>query len=582
MKHPALTRAMAFTLAIVSIILLLVGNSGLKKAEELKAEDTAACDKYMERIELYKSLTAELEGLEAYKTADETLTEKETQHDKDAAQHRTDVATHTATEGGYKTGADALWEAKAQLEEKSWVYDAGVMSFNKKKAEFEQLKTAAQGMTALSAACTMASAQAAATAPVPAPGDAPAEPAVPTAPTAPAEPPMPAVPVQPMLPVAPTAPTAPDRAAYDTDEAYAAALAAYEAAAAAYPAQMEAYAAALAVYEERSAAYQQELLVYAEQKTAYDAAMLVYAAEKATYDAAMLTYAAELAAYEGAKAQYDIDKAAWDAANAAYQAYAGKLAGWTALMQQGAGIMSAMGAEAPSTTPDAAGLAAMGAALQQAYAAVQPQIEAGDAAIAEAKAQLDEAKKALDMAENQIQGNLENIWYNMGKLEDEAAELNEEKEELAKTSGELEAERERLERQKEDENKLSSTRILLLKNEAVAEAVENGADLIDSAAAAAEAMAERTAELYEGRRFIAYLSIAAGVLGLIVFPAAFELIRSRFLLIFPGLLCLAASAAAVYVNYALLDEAYYAAMPVVLFALFYLLAALPRQKVIRE
>ena len=358
MKHPALTRAMAFTLAIVSIIVLLVGSSGLKKAEELKAEDTAAHDKYVERVELYKTLTAELEGLEAYNTADETLTEKETQHDKDAAQHRTDVATHTATEGGYKTGADALWEAKAQLEEKSWGYYGGMQTYNEKKAEFEKLKAAAQGMTALSAACTMASAQAAATVPVPAPGDAPTEPVAPVAPTAPTEPPMPAVPVSPTPPAAPVAPTAPDRAAYDSDEAYAAALAAYEAALAAYPAQLEAYAAALALYEEKSAAYQQELLAYTELKTAYDAAMLVYLAEKAAYDDAMLTYNAALAAYESAKAQYEADKAAWDSADAAYQAYARKVAGWSALMQQGAGIMSAMGMEAPSTTPDAAGLAA--------------------------------------------------------------------------------------------------------------------------------------------------------------------------------------------------------------------------------
>lgn len=582
MKHPALTRAMAFTLAIVSVILMLSGNSALNNADLLYEEALAEHDRYVERIELYKELTAELEGLEAYKTADEALSEKEIQHDKDAARHRTDVATHTATEGGYKSGADALWDAKAQLGEKSTAYYGGLQTYNQKKAEFDKLKAAADGMTALAAACSVASAQAAATVPVSSPGDAPTEPTAPTVPTAPIEPPMPAVPVQPTAPNAPVAPTAPDRAAYDTDEAYAQALAAYEAAASVYQTELANYSNSLAYYEERMAAYQQEIIAYNELKMAYDAAMLSYTAEKAAYDADMLTYAADLAAYESAKATYDVEKAAWDTANAAYQEYAAKVAGWTALMQQGAGIMAAVGAALPSANADAAGLAMMGAALQQAHAAIQPQLEAGDAALAEAKAQLDGAKKALDQAESQIQGNLENIWYNMGKLEDEAAQLSEEKEALAKTSEELDAERERLEKQKEAENKLRSTKILLMKNEDTARAVEAGGELSESALAAAEAMDKRTQELYEGRRFIARLSIAAAVLGLLVLPAAFELIRSRFMLIAPALLCFAASAACVYINYRLIEEAHYASMPVLIFSFFYLLAALPKQRIIRE
>ena len=582
MKHPALTRAMAFTLAIVSIILLLVGSSGMKKAEELKAEAAAEHSKYVERIELYEKLSAELEGLEAYKSADEALGEREAQHDKDAARHRTDVATHTATEGGYKTGADALWDARAQLEEGSIGYYAGLQQYNAKKAEFEKLKSGVQGMSALAAACTMASAQAAVTVPVSPPGDAPKEPVAPAEPVAPTEPAQPAVPVSPTLPAAPVAPTAPDRANYDSDEAYAQALAEYESAAAGYQTALENYNAALALYEERMAAYQQEVLSYNDKKAAYDTAMLAYTAEKAAYDAAMLEYAPKKAEYDAARAQYDIDKAAWDTANASYQEYAAKLSGWTMLMQQGAGVMAAVGAQAPSTTPDAAGLAAMGAALQQTQAAIQPQIAAGEAALAEAKAQLDSAKAAIDQAENTIQGNLENIWYNMGKLEDEAAELTEEKEELIKSSQELEQERQRLEQQREAENKLSSTRILLMKNESVAQAVEAGAELAESAKAAANAMAQRLEELYDGRRFVAKLSIAAAVLGLLVLPAAFELIRSRFLLIFPALLSLAAAAACVYINYRLGEDSYYAAMPVVIFALFYLLAALPRQKQIVE
>ena len=560
MKHPALTRALAFTLAIVSVILLLVGNSGLKKAEQLKEEELAEHKKFVERIELYNELSEELEGLEAYKTADETLSEKETQHDKDAARHRTDVATHTATEGGYKSGADQLWEARALLQEKSGEYYAGLQTFNSKKAEFDQMKAMAEGIPLLAGACNMASAQAAVTVPVSDPGAPPTEPVAPALPTAPAEP------VMPVVPVEPAAPALPDRANYDSDEAYAQAMADYDS-------QKQ-------VYDGLKAQYDADIINYTALKTQYDMDMEIYRPLKAQYDADMLVYADEKAVYDGEKARYDTDKAAWDSASAAYQDYAGKLAGWTALMQQGAGIMAAMGSAAPSTAPDAAGLAAMGAALGQVYTALQPQIEEGEAALAEAKAGLDAAKKALDDADNQIQGNLENIWYHMGKLEDEAAELNEEKETLSKTSEELEAERERLEKQKEAENKLNSTRILLMKNKAVSEAVEAGGELADSALKAADAMAERAAELYEGRLMMAYLSIIAGGLGLLILPSAFELIKSRFLLIAPALFSLAAAVGCVYINYRLGEGSYYAAMPVVIFAIFYLLAALPKKKVI--
>ena len=562
MKHPALTRAMAFILAIVSIILLLVGNSGLKKAEQLKEEELAEYEKFAERIELYKKLSKELEGLEAYKSADETLSEKETQHDKDAAQHRTDVATHTATEGGYKSGADQLWEARALLQEKSGEYYAGLQTFNSKKAEFDQMKAMAEGIPLLAGGCKMASAQAAVTVPVSDPGEAPTEPEAPTPPEAPTEPPMPIVPVE------PTAPALPDRASYESDEAFDQAMADYD--------------VRKQIYDDLKAKYDADIINYANLKTQYDMDMETYKPLKTQYDADMLVYSEKKAIYDGEKAQYDIDKAAWDSASAAYQDYAGKLAGWTALMQQGAGIMAAMGSAPPSTTPDAAGLAAMGAALEQMYAAIQPQIKEGEAALAEAEAGLDAAKKALDEADWKIQSNLENIWYHMGKLEDEAVELSEEKETLSKTSEELEAERQLLEKQKETENKLSSTRILLMKNKAVAEAVEAGGELVDSALKAADAMEERSAELYEGRLMVAYLSIIAGGLGLLVLPSAFELIRSRFLLITPALFGMAAAACCVYINYRLGEGSYYAAMPMVVFAFFYLLAALPKKKVIKN
>lgn len=578
MKHPALTRVMAVVLAIVSLILGLASYNGLDEADQLREDDIATYEKLMERIALYEELSAKLEGIEEYKKANETLTEREEQHDSDASQHRTDVATHTATEGGYKTGADALWEAKAQLEEKSWAYYGGLQSYNEKKAEFDQLKTMVNGIPTLAANCTQASAQAAVTVPVDHPGDAPAEPTAPTAPIEPTAPTAPTVPTAPTQPTAPTPPTAPDRANYDTDEAYAGAQAAYEGAMVQYQGAVESYNAAMAQYQQDYAAYESAALAYPEQKAIYDAAMLEYAPKKAEYDAAMLEYAPKKAEYDAAKAQYDADKAAWDAANAAYQEYAGKVAGWTSCIQQGSGILAALGGQAPAFGADAMGLAAMGMALDQLYTSIQPTITEGEAGLAEAKKVLDQAKEALDKAENTIQGNLENIWYNMGKLEDEAVELNEEKESLAQQSARLEEERIELEEQKQNENKLRSTRILLMQNKPIAESVEAGGELVESSMAYAEEFKAEYEMLYEGRRFVCLLGIAAAVLGIIVLPAAYELIRSRFILIFPALLSMFGAAGCVWITYQLGEGAHYASIPALLFSFIYLLAAIPKKK----
>ena len=582
MKHPALTRVMAVVLAIVCVIMLLASLSDREEAEEMRAEDMASHEKLLERIATYEELSEKLEGVTKYKESNEELEAREESHDDEASQHRTDVATHTATEGGYKQGADALWEAKAQLEEKSWAYYGGLQIYNEKKAEFDKLKAGVDGMATLAAACTQASAQAAATVPVSPPGPAPTEPTAPIEPVAPVEPIAPTAPIMPTLPVAPNAPVAPDRANYDTDEAFAQAQAAYDASVLSYQAAVESYNAAMTQYALDMAAYEAALPAYNENKAIYDAQMITYTAQKTEYDAAMITYTEQKGIYDAAKVQYDADKAAYDAANAAYLEYAGKVQAWTGLMQQGAGILAAMGASAPSTTPDAMGLAAMGMTLQQVQASLQPQIAEGEAALQEAKAGLDEAKKALDSADNTIQGNLENIWYHMGQLEDEAVELTEKKDALAEEAARLEKERELLEQQKEYENKLRSTRILLMQNKPVADSVEAGGDLVESARSYADDFKKQYELLYSGRKLISLLGIVAGALGIIIIPFAFEMIRSRFLLLFPAVLCLIGAAACVNIHFVLGEGAHYAAMPVVLFALVYLLVAFPKKKIITE
>ena len=149
MKHPALARVMAVTLAIMCVIMLIVGALGFGKAKSEYAEDTADYEKLTDRIATYNELTAKLADAESYKQVSAELDEHQQQHDDDAAQYRTDLAERTAKQGGYKQGAEALWEARAQAKEGLWAYqnakaqfDSAEKEYNTKAAQGQQLITA--------------------------------------------------------------------------------------------------------------------------------------------------------------------------------------------------------------------------------------------------------------------------------------------------------------------------------------------------------------------------------------------------------------------------------------------------------
>lgn len=519
MLHPALTRFLAVLLAILCSILFLVSYFGLNDAEELKEDDIAAHNKLTERIATYEHLTAELAELEEYKKANEKLTQQEEEHESTASQHRTDLAEHTAKEGAYKQGADALWEAKAKLDEQKVVYELGVAEFNQKEAEFEQMKTMVQGMLTLADGC----AAVAQMPPVPDPG--------------PNGPPAPAAPVEPIRPNAPVAPIEPNPDQYESPEAYQKAL--------------EDYNLALATYK-------QDYAVYELAQAAYDQA-------KAAYDQAKPQYDIDKAAYDQEKAKYDM-------AAAAYQQYSSMV---TPLMQGGAAALSALGMPVPGD------LAGMAQALRQAYDEILPTVEMGEKGIAEGKAALKQAEKALEDGEDTIQTNLELIWYHMGQADEQAQELAEEKEALADNSAQLEKEREILEKQKEDENKLRSTRIQLMQNETIEERVNAGGELAETSKQYAQEFQTQYEKMYEIRRVLCYLGMAAGILGILVLPAAFELIISRLLLLMPAFLSFLASALAETLSVRSGEGQFYVAIPVIFFSLFYMLAARGRKKIIK-
>ena len=116
MKHPVLARVFAVVLAILCLLMLLNGISGFGKTEKAQQERAAFEAKYAQRIETYVTLDQQVKTSISYDEAYEQYKALLEQHDKDAAQHRTDTALYTAEKGGNTMGANMLWEALPEVE----------------------------------------------------------------------------------------------------------------------------------------------------------------------------------------------------------------------------------------------------------------------------------------------------------------------------------------------------------------------------------------------------------------------------------------------------------------------------------
>lgn len=465
MKHPALTRVMAVVLIIACAAMLISGAFGLGEAQSEYKADMEEYDKLNERIATFKELSAKLDGEDSYKETKEKLDERQEQHDKDASDYRTDLAERTATQGGYKQGADALWEAKAELSTAELQYKLALEQFQAAEAEYNskmaQLDTTLGGISAAIAGLNT---------PIPTVRENPGEPG-----------------------------ERPERAEGQTEEDYNRQLAEYEKKVSDYN------------------AYQDEL-------------------------------------NKKGQAEYVVDQSLI-AANM---------------------ILGQM--NVPIVDNAAAAVAALGGVSQQltaAKAAAQQQFEAG-------KKQIEEAGAKLDGAKSTIQGNLEVIWYMMGEMDDEEPELAENKQKLLDEAEQLEADKKAADEKKEDERKLSSTRAALKNYDGVAALLTENDDL----AACAESYSDSFfAELNQNRTLrliIAALEVVGGALGFLCLAPAYEKSKSRFMLLAPAVASLLLAAAALCMALYFGFGMNYAALPVLIFAPVYILAAAPKNKLPAE
>lgn len=460
MKHPALARVMSTVLAIMCVIMLVAGVFDIGDAKTRLAADEREYEKLTGRISTYEELTAKLDGVEPSKTAKEKLDAKQEQHDKDASEYRMDLAERGATQGGYKLGAEKLWEAKAQLKEGEYQYQVGRAAFEEKAAEFEATKQMLEGAQSLAEACQTLAA-------TPAPPEVPAP-----------------------DPVSP--PVEPGEGATDEE---------------------------LGAYEEAEKAYEE--------------------------------YQVNLAAYTAYKTYTDSVAAALSKGNAI-------------LAQYGMGGITDIGQ--------------MSFALSIAIEKAQPMITAGEAALNEARAKLDAAGAQIESGKQTIQGNLEQIWYEMGQADEAESEFAARREALMAEADELAEETAELEQRKQDENKLSSTRLLLKKYAGISERLDNGGELAESAKAYAAEFHADYNRSYKLRLLLCALEIVGGVVGLLCIPAAYEKSKSRALLLVPAVLSIVCAVAVEAIGVASGLGKVYAAVPAIIFALLYLLAAAPKAR----
>ena len=608
MKHQALARVFAVVLAIMCLLMLLNGATGFGKAAKAHEERTAFEEKYAQRIENYVTLHEQVENSISYDEAYELLKEKLEQHDKDAAQHRTDTALYTAEKGGNTMGANLIWEAMPEIA-------AAKQELAKAKKQFEDVQTAYNGVkgdlqdiaaqaqsdadeSGMDAAQMQQLAQEFAAL-------LNAEPRLPEGffiPEDPGEPPQ--KPTEPQLskPTAPAfdRPTAPEEPPQDAD------------------------AETLAAYQEQVKAYEDALAEWAEYDTAteeYDAAMAAYQQKLAAYE----SYPERKRAYDEAlyqQQEYEEQHAAWESqvneavAQLPIEHYLDKLeilgGDLQTLMERAQPLIrtfnelssSMGGAEMPgvdmsalqtlsqyanmdpSTMTEEQALAAaqeIAGALSSmagAFGSVDGGIQSVDGLVAEAAAKLSAAEAMLAKAESEMKGQLENIWYHLGQLEEKADELREEKERLDLEALGLDKELVETDQLKILKNRHISARQLLINVPEVKSGFAGTGDLEASARAYLEDYRLESQRQYQGLRLINLLAVLGGVFGILGIPGAYEKLRGRFWLIAPVVLCLGCALAADAVNMRLGLGQMYTALFTAIFAAVHLLIILPKKKAI--
>ena len=610
MKHPVLARVFAVVLAVLCLLMLLNGISGFGKTEKAQQERAAFEAKYAQRIETYVTLDQQVKTSISYDEAYEQYKALLEQHDKDAAQHRTDTALYTAEKGGNTMGANMLWEALPEVEGAKLELAAAKQQLETMEALYAEQAGEIAGIQAEAgsgaSACVLASQnlgtalgklQALMANPAQQPLEDPGDPGEkPEDPGEWTEEPVEKPDMEDPGPFTETKQDPPKEDDYETKDEYDQACVEYRQYEEEYEQREQAHQRTVEEYQEAMAPY----LDYEQRHSAWEAQKAACenwekaSAEKAYYDENHERIQAEYEAWEG-----QLSIAQQSCGFAAMQA-------GSVLAQQGENLMSlgaraaavaqAMGVDMPSGMDlggDMSGMSPGGdmmeniqllqnalGQMQGAFGAISGGLSGIGGELANARAKVTAGEQALKEGEAMLKGQLENIWYNLGQLEEKADELREEKEKLDLEALSLDKQLMETEDLKALKNKHISTRQLLLGVPEVKRMVSENGDLVQSAESYLENYRAETQTLYTGRRFLNLLAVIGGIAGFLGIPAAYEKVRGRFWLLSPVLICLACAVGADAVNMRLGLGQMYTALFTAIFAALQLLIILPKEKTI--
>lgn len=571
MKHPVLVRVFAVVLVIMCVISGAAGAVGFSDAKKERADGVSYGDKLDKRLENYKQLKEELDGSISYEDAMAELEKLQEQHDSDASQHRTDLATYSASRGGYKMGADALWEAKAQIAgAKQMIAQAKPMVAQMESAKAQLQQAIGLCDNAANACATCIGQLATAMQLINNPVTEPSEPPVVSPP--------PTTPVSPPGPM----PEEPTQGEGESEEDF--------------QKRLDEYQIELDQYNEDKKAYEDYEQAVTDYETYTKVTRPAYEAEKKKYD----TWKTDL--------ETEVPKAyaALGGCAAALQQGQGVLAGLGSLTSGGAATFSADGSGAgaiPGAGPDLTemieGITAMYTGLTQvngglglASNEMRNAINEMDSKFMSSISQsgldlptglspsqvIAYAEEQIAKGEAEIQKNLENIWYELGELEKDKEKLEEDKGQLDEEASKLGRMIVSTDKLEELNNKFKSARAVLTNIGEIKTAVDAGESIEDAAACYIAQYRAETQTRFDTRCVICILAVAAGITGLTVIPAAFEKTKKRVWLILPAALCLGCAVAAEITCAASNLGQHYASIFTAVFAALYLLAALPKNK----
>ena len=609
MKHPALARVFSVVLAVVSLLLLFTGAKGFGRSDAEYAERLAWAEKIEGRIENYRLLRGELDNAADYQQTMTALDAFFTAHERAASQHKTDTATYSAAKGGIRMGENMILAARTEIASMRRELDDAASRRAYLQGMISQLLASQRYRMPWLDALVHSSAEYA----IEAFTDS-AELSVVTGelralmeneptPSGVAA----ALQGPPQAPEAPVFPQLPNLAG-----------ASYEAAAAAWQTAAAGYQSAAAAWAQAGDQYAQQMQQYYNLRAQSEMERLYHAQDSAMAEIPEEAYTEE-----------------YRQAHALWEKECEELRGGTDLLHYAAEIRKLSGALAPivrqanSVTaflmPETGGIFPGLYELTVLANSTADRLESdgGDPASLSNEEFLrlaDEARDILDQlgnafslvgtrindpsdllldlmdrleltetlvsyldftlerAEKQMQGQLEELWYQLGEQEKEEIRLEAEKLDLDREAEILSKNMMDADELKDLRNRHNTARQLLLSLPEVKSAAEANGDLAGSARDYLSTYERQTERLHKRQYVISILALVGGAMGVLAVPASYELVKKRFLLLAPVLLCLGCSAAAEGLGVYLGFGQQYAALFTAIFALLHLLIVLPERR----